>query len=114
MSKKEIISFDDFEKVDIRVGVVTKAEVNKKARVPAYKLWVDFGEEIGVKQSSAQITEVYSAEELVGMQVMGVVNFDSRLIGGFKSEVLILGTYSEQGVVLVTPTQKVKPGDILG
>ena len=107
-------TFDDFLKIDIRVGEIIKAEVFEGARKPAYKLWVDFGEEIGVKKSSAQITECYEAKDLPGMQVLGVVNFPPRQIGNFISEVLVLGTYSEQGVVLIKPEQKVKNGDKLG
>ena len=107
-------TFDDFMKIDIRVGEIISAEVFQKARKPAYKLVLDFGEEIGIKKSSAQITECYKAEELVGRQVLGVVNFPPRQIADFKSEVLVLGTYSEQGVVLIQPSQKVKKGDKLG
>ena len=107
-------TFDDFLKLDIRVGEIIKAEVFEGARKPAYKLWVDFGEKIGVKKSSAQITECYEAKDLGGMQVLGVVNFPPRQIGNFISEVLVLGTYSEQGVVLIKPDQKVKNGDKLG
>jgi tRNA-binding protein len=107
-------TFDDFLKLDIRVGEIIKAEVFEKAKRPAYKLWVDFGDEIGIKRSSAQITECYHVEELVGNQVLGVVNFPPRQIADFISEVLVLGTYSEQGVVLIQPEQKVKKGDKLG
>ena len=107
-------TFDDFMRIDIRVGEIISAEVFQKAKKPAYKLVVDFGEEIGIKKSSAQITECYKAEELVGRQVLGVVNFPPRQIADFKSEVLVLGTYSEQGVVLIEPSQKVKKGDKLG
>ncbi|NDI33886.1 tRNA-binding protein [Chengkuizengella sediminis] len=107
-------TFEDFKKLDICVGEVIKAEVFEEARKPAYKLWIDFGEEIGVKKSSAQITECYQVDELVGKQVMGVVNFPSMQIASFMSEALVLGTYSEQGVVLIQPEQKVKNGDKLG
>jgi tRNA-binding protein len=110
----KMATFDDFLKLDIRVGEIIKAEVFEKAKRPAYKLWVDFGEEIGVKRSSAQITECYDMEELIGKQVMGVVNFPPRQIADFMSEVLVLGTYSEQGVVLIQPERKVKKGDKLG
>ena len=89
-------------------------EFFEKAKKPAYKLWIDFGEEIGLKKSSAQITDCYSSEELIGKQVLGVINFPPRQIGGFMSEVLVLGTYSTQGVVLIQPEQLVKNGDKLG
>ena len=81
---------------------------------PAYKLWVDFGEAIGVKRSSAQITTLYTAESLIGRQVLGVVNFPPRQVADFISEVLVLGVYAEQGVVLIQPDQTVKKGDKLG
>lgn len=106
--------FDDFTKLDIRVGTVTDARVFAKACKPAYVLLVDFGEEIGVKQSSAQITDCYTPEELIGKQVLGVVNFPPRQIADVSSEVLVLGVYAEQGVVLITPQQPVKNGDKLG
>lgn len=106
--------FDDFMKLDIRVGTITGAKVFEKARKPAYQLTLDFGEEIGVKRSSAQITEVYTPEELVGRQVLAVVNFPPRQIADFMSEVLVLGTYSAQGVVLAVPDKAVRNGDRLG
>ncbi len=107
-------TFDDFMKLDIRVGTVISADDFPKARKPAYKLKIDFGDKLGIKQSSAQITEVYKKEDLVGKQVMAVVNFPPRQIADFFSEVLVLGTYSNQGVVLITPTEKVENGDKLG
>ena len=107
-------TFDDFMKLDIRAGTITDAKVFEKARKPAYKLKVDFGEEIGVKNSSAQITDFYKPEDLIGRQVLAVVNFPPRQIADFMSEVLVLGTYSEGGVVLVTPDRTVKNGDKLG
>lgn len=109
-----MVEFSDFQKIDIRVGEIQRAEAFKKARKPAYKLWVDFGEEVGIKQSSAQITDCYEAEELVGQQVLAVVNFPPRQIADFISEVLVLGTYSDQGVVLIQPQQRVNNGDRLG
>lgn len=107
-------TFDDFMKLDIRVGTITEAKVFEKARKPAYQLMVDLGGEIGLKRSSAQITEHYKPEELVGKQVLAVANFPPRQIANFMSEVLVLGTYSEGGVVLITPDKQVKNGDKLG
>ena len=107
-------TFDDFMKLDIRVGTITEAKVFAKARKPAYQLVVDFGEEIGTKKSSAQITQHYTPEELVGKQVLAVVNFPPRQIADFMSEVLVLGTYSEGGVVLIRPDKAVQNGDKLG
>jgi tRNA-binding protein len=107
-------TFDDFQKLDMRVGEITRAEAFSKARKPAYKLWVDFGEEIGIKQSSAQITDCYGLDELIGKQVLGVVNFPPMQVTDFNSEALVLGVYSEQGVILIEPQQKVKKGDRLG
>lgn len=107
-------TFDDFMKLDIRVGTVLEAKPFPKARKPAYQLTLDFGEEIGVKRSSAQITDHYAPEDLVGRQVLAVVNFPPRQIATFMSEVLVLGTYSEGGVVLVTPDKPVKNGDKMG
>lgn len=107
-------TFEDFMKLDIRVGEIVQVEDFEKARKPAYKLWVDFGEEIGIKKSSAQITELYNSEELIGEQVLGVVNFPERQIADFMSEVLVLGIYSDQGVVLIKPDKNVKKGDKLG
>ena len=107
-------TFDDFMKLDIRVGTITEARVFAKARKPAYQLVVDFGEEIGTKRSSAQITQHYTPEELIGKQVLAVVNFPPRQIADFMSEVLVLGTYSEGGVVLIRPDKDVQNGDKLG
>lgn len=107
-------TFEDLMKLDIRVGEITRVELFEKAKKPAYKLWVDFGNDVGVKKSSAQITECYKKEELIGKQVLGVVNFPPRQIADFVSEVLVLGTYSKQGVVLIQPEQQVEKGDKLG
>lgn len=107
-------TIDDFSKLDIRVGTVLEAKPFPKARRPAYQLTIDFGAEIGTKRSSAQITEHYRPEELVGMQVLAVVNFPPRQIADFMSEVLVLGTYSEGGVILITPQQPAANGDKLG
>ena len=96
-------TFEDFMKLDIRVGTIIKAENFEKAKRPAYKLQVDFGEEIGIKKTSAQITNHYTTDDLIGKQV-----------ADFMSEVLVLGTYSDGGVILITPDIKAKNGDRLG
>ena len=107
-------SFDDFQKLDMRVGRVTEVEEFPEARVPAWKLTVDFGPEIGVKRSSAQMTH-YPAESLVGRLVVGVVNFPPRRIAGFSSEVLVLGALDDQkGVVLLEPDDDVELGSRIG
>ena len=107
-------TIDDFSKLDIRIGTIIDAKVFEKAKRPAYQLIIDFGSEIGIKKSSAQITQVYNVDELVGMQILAVVNFPPRQIANFLSEVLVLGTYSKQGVVLITTDNKVENGDKLG
>jgi tRNA-binding protein len=107
----EPISFDDFLKVDIRAGRVVDAQPFPEARKPAFKLWIDFGPELGVRKTSAQITEHYAPETLIGRQVMAVVNFPPRQIGPFMSEVLTLGVADAEGrVVLLTPDKDVPPG----
>ncbi len=107
----ETIAFADFEKVDIRVGTIVEAAPFPEARKPAFKLMIDFGAEIGVKKSSAQITKHYTVETLVGRQVLAVVNFPPRQIGPIKSEVLTLGMPDETGeVVLIEPNLVVPNG----
>ena len=106
-----MISYDDFAKVDIRVGTVTRAEPFPEARKPAIKLWVDFGPGIGEKRSSAQLTRHYTPEALVGRQVLAVVNFPPRQIGKVMSEVLVLGVPDADGeVVLIGPGHEVPQG----
>jgi len=106
-----MITYADFEHVDIRVGRIVQVDDFPQARKPAYKLLIDFGPEIGTKRSSAQITQRYSKEELLGKQVIAVVNFPPKQIGPFMSEVLTLGLPDDQGnVVLISPTKDVPLG----
>lgn len=108
-------TFEEFERLDIRAGTVVRCEPFPEARKPAYRLWIDFGPDIGTKRSSAQIVDLYSPEDLVGSQVLGVVNFPPRQIGPFVSEVLTLGVYAESGaVVLVRPDRGVPNGSRFG
>ena len=109
-----MVTFDDFIKLDIRVGTIIEAKVFQKAKRPAYQLKIDFGSEIGIKKSSAQITDKYSTDDLIGKQVLAVINFPPRQISNFMSEVLVLGTYSKDGVILITPDTRVENGDKLG
>jgi tRNA-binding protein len=104
-------SYEDFERIDIRVGTVRDAQPYPEARKPAIKLWIDFGPDIGVKRSSAQLTVHYTPEQLIGRQVCAVVNFKPRQIGAFMSEVLTLGMPDGDGaVVLIGPEQSVPDG----
>ena len=107
-------TIEDFNVLDIRVGTIIDVDDFPKAKRPAYKLTIDFGSELGEKKSSAQITDKYTKEELINKQVLAVVNFPKRQVADFMSEVLVLGTYSEGGVVLITPDKKVLNGDKLG
>ena len=108
---KEQITYDIFDKVDIRIGTVISVKKNEKARKPSLVIEVDFGNEIGVKQSSAQITHFYSEENLKGKQVIGICNFPEKNIAGIKSQFLVLGAIEENGkVVLLHPSQPTKNG----
>lgn len=111
MEVKKMIELEDFDKVDMRVGTIVDAGVNKRARKPAYKLKVDLGEELGIKNSSAQITDLYKSEELIGRQVIVVANFEPIRIADVKSEVRILGADTDEGVVLLELERKVKNGE---
>jgi len=108
------ITFDDFDKVDIRSGTILRVEVFPEARKPAFKIWVDFGEQIGTKQTSAQVTALYSPETLVGRPVAGAINLGKKKIAGFTSEFLLLGfTDAEGRVALIAPDPKVPNGQKL-
>lgn len=110
----EQINWDDFSRVELRVGTIVKAEEFPEARKPAYKLQIDFGEEIGIKKSSAQITDLYTVQELAGRQVIGVVNFPARQIGPFMSECLVTGfIQDDNSVVLAVPDKEVPNGSKL-
>lgn len=109
-----MITYQDFMQVDIRVGTVVKADPFPEARKPAYLLLIDFGHDLGLKKSSAQITQHYSCDELIGKQVLAVVNFPPKQIGPFRSEVLVLGLSDEQGsIILVSPDHRVINGQKL-
>lgn len=106
-----MIDLEHFESVDMRAGTVLDVKMNKKSRNPAYVVTIDFGEELGIKKSSAQITALFQPEDLIGRQVICCVNLPPLHIGSVKSEVRILGTDSEQGVVLLQPSEGVRNGD---
>ena len=108
---KEQITYDVFDKVDIRVGTVVSVKINKKARKPSLVIEVDFGKEIGIKKSSAQITHYYNEENLIGKQVIGICNFPEKNIAGVISQILILGSIDKEGkVILVHPSQESENG----
>ena len=110
----EEIKFEEFQQVKILIGTILEASLNPKALNPAYVIRIDFGP-FGIKTSSAQITKNYQAESLIGLQISAVVNFTAKRIAGVKSEVLILGAYSEdKGIVLLTPTESVEDGSLIG
>ncbi|MEZ4722476.1 MAG: tRNA-binding protein [Flavobacteriales bacterium] len=108
------VSFENFASLDIRVGTVLSCEPFEKARQPAFKLWIDFGDEIGERKSSAQITDLYESASLVGTQVLAVVNFPKKQIADFMSEALVLGVYSNDGVVLLRPDAQCVNGAKVG
>jgi tRNA-binding protein len=109
-----VATIQEFEQLDIRTGTITACDPFPEARKPAYKLTIDFGPDIGVRHSSAQITALYTPEQLVGRRVLGVVNFPTRLVAGFASEVLVLGVYAPEGVVLICADRPVPDGLRLG
>lgn len=110
---ESLINWEDFSKIDIRVGTIVGSELFKKARKPAYKIRVDFGD-FGIRKTSAQITKLYDADELIGKQVIAVVNFPPKQIANIQSECLILGAVNENEVTLLTPDKKVKNGLKIG
>jgi len=110
-----VISWNDFEKVEIRCGTVIDVKDFQKARKPSYQIWIDFGAELGIKKSSAQVTNHYKKEDLVNKQVIAVVNFPSKQIADFFSECLVLGVYDENNhVILLQPERAVKNGQRIG
>lgn len=110
----DIITWNDFEKVEMRVGTILEANDFPEARKPAYQLTIDFGSEIGIKKSSAQITKRYSKEDLIGKQIIAVVNFPKKQIGKFMSECLVLGSVNDDEVVLLSSDLKVENGLRIG
>ncbi|NEN24321.1 tRNA-binding protein [Cryomorpha ignava] len=113
MSRKPFIEWSDFEKIDIRTGTIITVENFDKARKPAYKLWIDFGE-LGELKTSAQITDIYSLNSLKGKQVLAIVNFKPKQIADFMSECLVLGVYTNNGVVLLETERGIGNGERVG
>lgn len=112
MERKPEITWNDFQKIDMRVGTIIDAQPFAKARNPAYQLWVDFGE-LGILKTSAQITEQYTTEEIIGNQVIAIVNFPKKQIADFMSECLVMGIYTPQGVVLISSEKTVENGSVI-
>ena len=106
----KMISLEEFDKIDMRVGTIIEAKINKGARKPAYKLKIDLGKDLGIKNSSAQLTELYTPEDLVGKQVIVVVNFNPIRIADIKSEVRILGAENKEGCIILTPERQAQNG----
>lgn len=111
---KDVVSWQDFEKLDIRVGTVIDAQKFPEAKKPAYTMKIDFGTEIGIRCSSAQITELYQVFEIIGQKILALVNIPSKQIGPFTSECLVLGIYTEDGVTLLRPDKYAANGDAVG
>lgn len=111
---KPEINWNDFEKIDLRTGTIIKAEKFEKTRNPAYKLWIDFGKDVGVKKTSAQITVLYDVQELIGKQIVAVINFPPKQIADFMSECLILGAVADKEVTLLTLDKSCKNGLPIG
>jgi len=109
-----VATIQDFDALDIRTGTIVACEAFPQARKPAYKLTIDFGPDVGIRRSSAQITALYAPDDLIGRQVLGVVNFPERLVAGFASQVLVLGVYAPDGVVLIQTDRPVPNGVKLG
>lgn len=108
------ITWDDFEKVELRVGEIIKAEIFKEAKKPAYKLHINFGEKIGIKKTSSQITTLYTTDELIGKQIIAVINFPKKQIANIQSECLVTGFYdSDNNVILAVPDKKINLGEKL-
>lgn len=105
----QTIDMEDFNKIDLRIGTITQVEVFDKARKPAYKIWIDLGPELGVKKSSAQVTDLYFPNELIGRQVLCVCNFNPRQIADFMSEVLVTGFTSSEGGIVLAISERVVP-----
>lgn len=115
MSTESRVTVEDFQRIDIRAGTVVRCEPFPEARTPAYKLWIHLGPDVGLKASSARITDLYGPEDLVGRQVLAVINFPPRRVGPFVSEVLTLGLYADDHtVVLALPERTVPDGSRLG
>jgi tRNA-binding protein len=110
----QTIEWNDFTKIEIRAGTIISAEIFTEARIPAYIITVDFGEEFGLKKTSAQITKLYMPKQLIGKQIVGIINFPPKQIGPIKSEFLLTGFYREDGVVLAIPDMPVKNGSKIG